>query len=212
MKSRFLIVGVLLSLVSLTTLACSDNTAEESKKDSGEKVQTKSDKDETPKEFDTFLSEIDYELIYESNARICSTELDKCFDGNSIIVKMDKPVREDFIKIANVVVREKWTANGNQIFTKKDVEELVALTDDDEGTNDVGLFSFFNLGLFGDKTVLLKGDRAAYFFGFDKESIKNEGDPTYIVRSEVPTVVEDWDSIIAQLGDGSYMLSITIGK
>ncbi len=178
-------------------------------------------------EIDKMLAGIQYQKIASAPSSICSDDRNVCYDGETVLVKMSYPVPEKFkTVIANLSqngwlmeegMKPSYILENETIATSSQnpntVPEKDLLFKEPNADKNYGYFSFLNLGLFGVKSTMYRGDEGAYFFAFSKSELQTNEEPYYILNSEVPGADSfNFSDVLAQLDDNSFILSITIGK
>ncbi len=177
-------------------------------------------------EIDKMLKNVKYVKVGAATASICSDERKVCYEGETVLLKLNYPVPDKLKSVVANLQQDKWLLDDGSSVSS--VLESDTIATSDERPNDIpdrdllfkepnadknyGYFGLLNMGTFGTKKTLYRGNEGAYFTAFSKQELQTNEEPYYILKSEVPGSESfNFKDIIAQLDDNSFILSITYG-
>lgn len=176
---------------------------------------------------DAMLKGVDYQLLDSTPGSACSDNRNVCYSGETVFLKMKYPVPDALKMVAANLTQNKWLLDDGKpadSFLKSDT--IVTSDSNPNNTPDkdllfkepgaeknYGYYGYFNLGLFGGHETIYNGDQGAYFFAFSKSEVQTNDSPYYLLQSNLSVDNSyDFGKLLSKLDDGSFILSVTLGK
>lgn len=177
---------------------------------------------------DSMLRAVEYELLDTAPGSACSSDRDVCYIGEIFFLKMRYPVTDSVRTVAANLYEDNWLLDDGKptsIFLESStvtespsnlgegVADRDLILQEAGAETNYGNWSYFNPGFFGGEETMYRDNEGVYFFAFSEAELQTNEQPYYILESELSvSEMYDFDELLSNLDNDSYILSITLGE
>lgn len=159
---------------------------------------------------DAMFEGLQYEHITSAPASVCSEVRKVCYEGKTVIVKMNYPTMEKFQKVADNLDKLGWLLDDGT----RPATLLEGLADDTEvGQSSYNIFHLLSLDVNG-KEVIYRGEQGAFFypFGLELDESETAGTAAQHLVDGIPGALDlSLENAVDKLDSYSFALAITLG-